>query len=560
MPSDSPREYLLELYRGPSTLVDAYVLPNVYSYERRPIPALSREWTAALRPVKQSAGYREEEIRLSGVSGQRPNGLVTVAAATATLTSGVVDGVAYFEGLLAFLKTYEEQAAQFRSVWVQDPARAPNMVFRDLAGGGAWYVDDIQVVPSTRVGASRNSYEYTLSMKTEGAAKAQRYQSLANTPTVAIPAAETSIQDSLRATTMMSSEGQSSLGLASTLSVATSAGAGAAAPLVGGSALSITQILEDLPADMAFYAPPIRRWVVQAENFGHIVAAATRAGLGIPRDAARNFKSYCQAASRVVYDLWDATRDPLRDRARAVMSDLKTGWNELEMNLERLLGAAGSKLGAADQPVTLPSGNTSGAAQAVIVQRLTAGEDLPAFAARVLGDAGRWPEIMSVNGMTSPWQLPDGSPVIAGTPLLVPAAVPDGVERPPDGDPFDIMGTDLLWDFGALDFVVEGDGPTDFLSVSGLPNLKQGLLTRFGTAQGAVLVRPNMGLPNTLGQVATPARAAIKASQVVSQSGADPRIKQVSSVVFTQVANAQLAQIAVVPVTDEGFTIAVPVG
>lgn len=560
VPADAPREYILELYRGPTTLVDAYVLPNVYSYERRPIPALSREWTSAKRPVKQSSGYREEEIRLSGVSGRRPTGLFTVDPATATLSTGNVDGVGYFENLLAFLKTYEDQAAQFRSVWVQDESRAPNMVFRDLSGGGAWYVDDIQIVPMTRVGGSRNSYEYTLSMKTEGEAKLSWYETLTNTPTRAIPYAEGNITAALGASTMLTTAGAGALGTASNLSGGLAPVTAAAGVLTASPVASITQILQDLPADMAFFKAPLDRWVAQAENFGHIVATATRAGLGIPRDAARNFKSYCQAAARVVYDLWDATNDPLRDRARAVMSEIRSGVDALSQAVTQLLGAAGSKLGAPDQPTTLPAGNASGVAQAVTVQRVLVGEDLQAFAARILGNAGRWIDLVSLNRMSSPWALADGSPLIAGSVLLCPAAIPDGIERTPDGDLFDIYGTDLLWDFGALDFVVEGDTPTDFLAVSGLPNLKQGLLTRFGTAQGAVLVRPNLGLPNTLGQVATPARAALKASQVVSQAGADPRIKRVASVVFTQVANAQQAQIAVVPVTDEGFTLAVPVG
>ncbi len=175
MPANAQREYLLERWRGQS-VVDAYVFPNVSSYERRPIPALSREWTAASRPVKQSAGIREEEIRLSGVSGQSPTGLftvqggnlrgilstagvqVTTANASLVAASGSFDGVAYFEGLMAFLAQYEADAAKYRSVWVQDAALAPTMVFRDLGMGLAWYVDDMQIVPTSRVGGSRNSY------------------------------------------------------------------------------------------------------------------------------------------------------------------------------------------------------------------------------------------------------------------------------------------------------------------------------------------------------------------------------------------------------------------
>ena len=546
MPSDSPREYILELYRGPTTLVDAFALPLVSSYERRPIPALSREWTAAKRPVKQSAGYREEEIRITGVSGLRPAGVFTVTANN-TLASTQLDGVAYFERLLAFLKAYEDDAAINRSVWKQDAALAPNMVFRDLSGGGAWYVDDIQIVASSRVGSSRNTYEYTLSMKTEGEAKVQRYQVLANTPTKSIPLSETATTANLTNAVRLTDPNRSPLSPQT---------ATEASPL---SFTSVSNLLRDLPAEMQFYDPPVRQWLAQADQFGTIATTALAAGLGIPRDAARNFRSYCETTARQIYKLWDATSQPLRDPARNILDQFRAAIDAVTLSVTTLLGMAGSKLGAPDQPLTLPSGNTSAGAQAVTVQRVTVGEDLQAFAARVLGPLKRWTEIMALNGMSSPWAMGDGSPLIPGTPLLVPQDVPD-LERSPDGDPFDLYGTDLLWDFTAMDFVTQGTAPTDFLAVTGSANLKQGLLTRFSTARGAVLVRPNMGLPNTLGQIATPQAAALKASQVVSQAGADPRIRKVAGVSFAQAANVQVANIELVPVTNEGFSVAVPVG
>ncbi len=548
MPANAPREYILEKWVGERT-VDAYVLPNVNFYERRPIPALSREWTAGQRPVKQSAGIREEEIRLQGVSGRSPSGVFTVqsGARPTLLNSGEIDGVLYFETLLAWLADYEAEAAKYRSVWVQSPAQAPTMVFRDLGSGLAWYVDDIQIVPLSKTGSSSNSYEYSLSCKTEGVAQATPYRTLTNTPTLAIPRAETGVQATLLATTKPPVAGTDAAGNA----LQTQADALPAQSLV--------QTLEDLPGDLAFYAPPVRAFLAQVEGFAAITATALRAGLGIPRDAARNFRTYAETCARIVYRLWDALQEPSRSSAMAARDDILSGVNALRGAVTTLLGGAGSKLGPAGQPVTLGSGAAGSGAQVCQVERVRQGEDLQAFALRVLGLSGRWMEIADLNQMSSPWSLQDGSPLIPGTPLLVPLVLPLDFERTPDGDAGNIFGTDLLWDFEAFDFVVEGTEPTDFLAVTGPSNLRQGLFTRFTTAQGGVLVRPNMGLPDTIGQVATPARAALKASQVVTQAGADPRIRAVRRVAFTETANVQRAEIDVEPITDQAFSVSLPV-
>lgn len=542
MPTDAPREYLLELWRG-EILVEAYVLPNVNSYDRRPIPALDRQWTAAARPVKQSAGIREEEIRCTGVSGRNPTGIFIADTRGAALreSTGAIDGVAYFERLLAFVRTYEDDAGKYRSVFVQNVELAPTMVFRDLGMGLAWYVDDIHLDPSSRVGGSRNSYEYVFSCKTEGLAKAQTWQVIANTPTVGIPFAETRATALLAAVQAPASQAEAATQAAQDAETET---------------LSLVQVLEEIPGNLAYYETPVRAFLAQAENFTNIAATAIRAGLGIPRDAARNFRTYCETTARIVYNLWDASTSN-RDEAQVVRDNILAGVNALRASVTTLLGSAGSKLGPAGQPVTLGGGATRAGAQLCSVERLRQGEDLQAFALRVLGFAGRWIELADLNQMSSPWALNDGSPLTPGTPLLVPLPL-SGNERTPDGDATNVYGTDLLWDFDAFDFVVEGDEPTDFLSVTGLSNLRQALLTRFTTAENGVLVRPNLGLPDTTGQVATPERAAIKASRIVTQAGADPRIALVKRVVFTETANIQRAEIDVTPIADEAFTVTLP--
>ncbi len=542
------QEYVLELVRGTAERLErAFALPNVSSYTREPEPATDVVWSirqdAKARPIKQASGYVEERISIQGMSGEEERSRLLVEARPdqSFSTTSVMYGVAYFEAFLAFLKDYEDDAARYRSASRRDPVNAPQLIFRALKEGLAWYVDRVKPVVPRRVGSSRHSYEYTLTMVTEGVAKARPYGDLVADPARALPIAETGASEALKQ----------------------AAGPRRRADLIRSSATgdvsaqTLRRAIARIPGDLAQLRAPVDTFARQAAEAVELVEEAVRAGSGFPREVAASIKIYADRAAKSVYRIWDEMAVPLRDRARGVRDELRTAIGSVRRAVQRLLGTAGTKLAPpGDQQLVLGGSRAQArAGRFVRVIRILDGEDLAAVAQRVLGTPGRWEELLELNGMPSAWELSDGRPLEAGAVLYAPVDDVD-IDRRPDADPADALGTDWRWDFRRQDIVAEGDAATDFARVSGLPNLRQACLRRGTTPQGRVRVFPQMGMPFALGQNATDEGAALFASQAVTQFGADPRIKAVRNVEVVRYANILRARLGVVAVTGDTFSLA----
>ncbi len=544
-PVETPQEYLIELVRGRSPAPErAMLLPNVFSFERQPIPADDKSYSIKLgpRPLTQSAGLVSEEWTFQGRSGEEERE-VTFIDQRQSFTRMIAGGVAIFEELLRFLRDYEADKALYKSTYSRNPDKAPSLIVRALKEGLAFYCDEVRIVPLRQVGSSRFTYDYTLTLTTEGEAKAEPYDKLVNNPVKALPIVDAAAAKALNKAAMTA---PSLLAGATAETGFVESGVDAAAP-----AGSIARALERVPGDLAQFRQPVETFARQVAESVELVERATRAGIGFPRDVAANLAHYAVRASSSIYRLWDELEIPLRDRARAVKDELQRAVRAVARSMVRVLGTAGAKLGdpATEQTTTIASNVQAVSGRAVRVLRLFLGEDLASFAFRVLGDSERWFELAALNGMTSAWSLGDGRPLLPGTPILVP--VDEGPTTRPDADPSDLYRTDLRWDFRRHDIVVEGDSPTDFATIAGAKNLRQAMLRRATVPLGRCRVMPRLGIPHGIGRNTSAERAALLASQVVSQFAGDPRIKAIRDVKIVQLANTFNARLVAEGISGE---------
>jgi hypothetical protein len=155
---------------------------------------------------------------------------------------------------------------------------------------------------------------------------------------------------------------------------------------------------------------------------------------------------------------------------------------------------------------------------------LRPGEDLRDLAARTLGQRERWTEVAWLNGWQGPATRNDGSQPIVGEPLFVPS---DSQDFGPQ-QAYDPMGIDLYLDPEGLDLEVLG---TDLRLSRGDANAEQALRTRLTLSQGDWVLWPAYGLPVSIGEGLTAARAAYLAALVREQLVADYRVEDVRDLV-----------------------------
>jgi phage baseplate assembly protein W len=178
------------------------------------------------------------------------------------------------------------------------------------------------------------------------------------------------------------------------------------------------------------------------------------------------------------------------------------------------------------------------------------GDTLPKIAARELGDAGRWAELIVLNGMSYPYLTDDSAKVAPGVLLTgglitVPAATPGAATNNPDA----VFGQDILLTTGGFSFQ---DG--DFAVVSGLDNLNQALTNALDTDQGELIYHTSYGslVRLVVGGKNDQTDILLAADYAKSTVMADPRISSVASSTGTALGNA--VSVAVDAVTIEGST------
>nr|DAM52125.1 MAG TPA: Baseplate wedge protein [Caudoviricetes sp.] len=158
-----------------------------------------------------------------------------------------------------------------------------------------------------------------------------------------------------------------------------------------------------------------------------------------------------------------------------------------------------------------------------------AGDTLQRVAAREMGDANRWPELVWINNLTSPYltDIPaeaSATVLLTGSMIRIPAPTginTDATERAQVYERDCKMVKRRLTD----------DGNGDFAVVSGTDNLKQQLTHRIVTPRGQLVRHADYGCLVWLlqGKVAGPTAGLLGAQYVKAALQADYRVSSVTS-------------------------------
>lgn len=161
-------------------------------------------------------------------------------------------------------------------------------------------------------------------------------------------------------------------------------------------------------------------------------------------------------------------------------------------------------------------------------EEIRRGDTLKAIAARTLGDAGRWHELISFNNLVPPYITDDPALVregvrLSGEFLLIPAPAPSATTS---NDPEEVFQRDIRLENGML--AVEGG---DFAVASGRENFRQAIKNRVETERGELIHHMDYGNRTRLliGAVNGPTASLLAAQYTKSAIKADPRVSRVTS-------------------------------
>jgi hypothetical protein len=153
----------------------------------------------------------------------------------------------------------------------------------------------------------------------------------------------------------------------------------------------------------------------------------------------------------------------------------------------------------------------------VSIYRLNEGEDLRVLARRFFGDAERWPELASINGWISFNRLSNGRFLQSGDIVLLPV-----LDTTNQTNINDIFGLDLYLKEGDVVFAED-----DLRTISGIPNLEQGITLRLQAISEETPIFESYGLPILTGRRLTPSFSGYLGSYVRNQLSRDLRVLEV---------------------------------
>lgn len=176
------------------------------------------------------------------------------------------------------------------------------------------------------------------------------------------------------------------------------------------------------------------------------------------------------------------------------------------------------------------------------------GDTLQAIAARELGNAGRWVELVAYNDLIAPFITGDeglaGPHVLLyGAVIKVPAPLPVASTT---NDPELVFERDVSLDASGGISVENGD----FAVVSGRDNLRQALVNRVVTERGELPYHPTYGngVHRLRGTVNGPSALLLAAEFCKSTVAADPRIARITRADATADGDAIRVEIEAQPI------------
>lgn len=181
------------------------------------------------------------------------------------------------------------------------------------------------------------------------------------------------------------------------------------------------------------------------------------------------------------------------------------------------------------------------------------GDTLQVIAARELGDAARWSDLVAINRLTHPYIT--GDPALAGERvklygqlLIVPAAK---VQVSAAVDPDRVFGVDLDLEDGVL----KTDGAGDFKLIAGRANLRQAISHRIMTPLRELVfhLAYGCGVHRLKGAINGPTAGLLGARYVRDAMLEDPRVDAVLSTVADVAGDSITIEGRVQPVAGTAF-------
>jgi len=539
--------YILEVYMQ-GRLLWAFSLPFVNFYSKNREESSLLTWTMGDLPVLERSGVREERLNIRGRSGLRYR--------LGTDWEGRTrydEGPALFREFERFMEEYQELAKRWEyedaarrvsspkvigastkattgwrftgvdpqlagvptTAWLdtaekRNPGRTIEQDGVRMVVRALWEEHDLLVEPqqfnwSRATGSSRHSYEWDLVLVAYEKVKAHNFLAFGT------------LRQTLRA---------SARAIDSASEIITSG----------------TSYLRDTKAALDSFKYPVRALVRLSRN----VYSAANAGASLvawPREAIEELGVLAEETTSALVETWAALPYTNRAAARSGLRSAMDFISEARRSAVSAYGQAYIRFGftrdrVAPQSRTSPR-LVSTQKRPVFVHVVGDGETLQDVAEQYLGDRSRWPEVASINGISIPWVLNTGEPILPGAVLYVPAPV-GGADAAPGGVSDSVMfGTDLR--IGADGDLVAsaGDSPSDVQTISGVPNFEQGLTVRLRTEQRQNVTFPNLGLPKLVGEPSFSRMSGYLAAHVRSQLDADRRVDRVTKLVVEDTGDGQ---------------------
>ena len=500
-----PIDYMLEVYTGGviTAMITLPQSPSTYSQTRPSATVITHTLGEVVREVTAN---HLTEIELTGLSGYTPR-------VGQTRDGGVsfLSGREILEEFDKFLDEYQSRTAQNTDRTV--------MVFRALNEGQAFRVEPLEWRWSEDAAQNRFSYKWELKLEAYAHAPADPRGSVFSPVTEALRQAQQYINAGAgaialadNALTNARSELEEARNVLRSLERVSSALSGAFDAADG----IKTFVTQDLPASFVSLARSYQRAYESASELFSIDSETSR----VAGSAAENLNYYALVSAGI---------------AGVNATDLSRAENTPQ--IER---------------IETRQGTTDNAPRFVLPFTVRAGDTLQRIALSAYGDASRWVEIQSFNGMRSARHHADGRPLRVGDVLNVPfeAQTETDLGLARDGD---VYATDLRMIDG--DLVLADD---DLSTVSGVANLEQAVANRLLTEQGSAWILPAYGLPVSIGAQLDSRTSAFCASHVAQQLRADPRIRDVRDVIVIDEGDQLAVSVTAVPISGGAIDVTTP--
>jgi phage baseplate assembly protein W len=526
--------YILEAKYGQKS--KKIFLPYVGHIDFARQHAVHTTWTFGRVPYHQYSGIRQQQIKLSGRSGLRPNfeapSLFDFAA-----VSDDMSGPALFRQLEKFFEEFETKAFNAQQIYEEEP----KLIFKALWEEKSFYVTHTNFSWSRDKSNSRFSYEWSLELDTYADLEKPEPNALTSILNTALAAAK-----------------------AATIAI------NAASVAIN----SATRVLQSIEQNLDKFKEPLRAFVNMSQEIKKLGTSADSV-IRFPQSFFNEVFIALGHAVSLVFEAWARLPFFDKDAARATMFRVLTSLAEARRVVVTALGLnfIGSDLWTTSYekkgqtPLTqkssalktspISAGFVLVNGQTAQVYEVKSGENLLDIAQEILGNRDAWKSIASLNNMSSPTTLATGAPLVAGSIVYVPVASDSPANLIGSKD---VYSTDILIKNGDMVIAgIPGQNATDVRTVSGISNLKQALSHRLLTERGDNSSFPDYGVPKLVGTPSAAYKIAEAAAEVRAQFGAEKRIESVKNLSVIDNGDRMVVNATVTPVNGQAFSINVPV-